>query len=56
MSDRIREALERAQELRKTGQRTQALHILERVLLEEDTNIQAWWLMAQTVEAAEKNM
>jgi ferric-dicitrate binding protein FerR (iron transport regulator) len=50
LSDRIREALERAQELRRTGQRTKALQILERILFEEDTNVQAWWLMAQTVE------
>lgn len=50
MSDPKREALRRANTLRKAGRRTEALQILQQVILDDDTNVSAWWLMAQTVE------
>lgn len=50
MKSSTREALQRAYELLKIGQRTEALQIVQQIILTDDANIDAWWLMANTVE------
>ncbi|MBN1286981.1 MAG: hypothetical protein JXB47_16395 [Anaerolineae bacterium] len=50
MSDPTRESLQRAYDLFKAGRRTETLQILQQVLMADDANVNAWWLMANVVE------
>lgn len=50
MSDPTREQVQRAYELIKSGHRTEALHILQQVILMDDRNVDAWWLMANITQ------
>ncbi len=50
MSDPTREQVQRAYDLFKTGRRTEALHVLQQVILMDDKNVNAWWLMAHITQ------
>lgn len=51
MSDPARERVQQAYRLVKAGRRTEALHLLQQVILVDDQNVNAWWLMAYMVES-----
>lgn len=51
MSDPTREQLQRAYELAKSGRRMEAIHLLQQVILVDDRNVNAWWLMANLTES-----
>jgi ferric-dicitrate binding protein FerR (iron transport regulator) len=51
LGDPTRGQLQRGYELLKTGRRTQALHVLQQIILDDAQNVNAWWLMAHAVES-----
>lgn len=50
MSDPTREQMQRAHALIKAGRRTEALHILQQIILVDDQNANAWWLMVHAMD------
>jgi tetratricopeptide (TPR) repeat protein len=50
MSDQHREQLKRAYQLMKQGERPQAAKIIQRVLQQDKSNADAWWLLANALE------
>ncbi len=51
MSDPTREALQRAYALLKAGRRTETLHIVQQIIMSDEANVDAWWLMANAIES-----